>query len=420
MKFLSDRKERLRVIPAILIFFVSVIFLTSCTVMESNTPGSFSEAASQGIIMTMEDAQLREDIHELAAARLGMLGSSANFDVGLYFPIQSNMHFEHDTGQLALFVENGRVVQEGEELALLSFDNERIEIDRIQAEIRLQQFNQNTANDAARRRNEITNAQFYADHAHNERDLTRLLLNLSQLEQSYQRFRFETSNTRRQLTEELAELQSLTAGEHMLAPFSGTVRNAYPLKYDTFEGRRPQILTLIDEDVFFFTISVNQHRPELFQRSPAGILSYGDVVTIQSHSAVQRDGPPELSFEARVVTDPWAAGRRYNFTFWLVPVDMPGFIAQLHELDPYDWVQALHSIAARGPSAFQTSISFTIADYGVVIPTAAIGTRDRRFFVFVYENGNLTRRFIQPGAQFVTHTHVISGIDPGEMVVILP
>ena len=410
MRFLSDRK----IICTIIVFSIFIALLTSCA-NESNF--NITEAISQGLILPIDaqDAPAQETHHSLATAHIGQLTHTAQFSVNLHFPIQHDLHFESDTGNFTLFTEDGHHVSEGEKLAILTldgeqFDNERAEINRIQAEIRLQQFDQATASEANRRRTEIGNARFYAEHAISDAELTRLLINLAQLELRYDRFRFETANTRNELIRELDELRSAVTGEYLLATLDGTVRSIAVTQYGTFEGRQPRILSLVDEEIFFFTIQTRQ------QTIPAmsGILNYGDIVTIQSQSPAYRGSPPTLSFDARVVTDPWAAGTRNDPLFWLVPVDMEGLMEILYEIDPYDPIQVLRAFF------LETSITYIVADYGVLVPHNAIHTQDRLFFTFVYEQGDIIRRFVNPHIRGGAYSHIITGIDAGEQVVILP
>ena len=410
MRFLSDHK----IIYSIIVFSIFIVLLASCT-NESSPNSTITEAISQGLILPINigDVPAQETHHNLSAARVGQLTHTVPFGVNLYFPIQHNLRFESDTGKFILLTEDGNQVLEGEKLAFLTlddyrFDNERAEINRIQAEIRLQQFDQTTASEAIRQQTEIGNARFYVEHATNDTDLTRLLIHLSQLELRYDRFRFETANARNELVRELEELRNTVAGEHLLATFDGTVRGIHVNQYDIFEGRHPQILSLVDESIFFFTIRTRQQPP----LPMSGPLNYGDIVTIQSQGQAYRGGG--LLFDARVVSDPWGAGIRNEPMFLLVPVDMDGLMETLYELNPYDPIQALRAFT------FGTDITYMIADYGVLVPHNAIHTQERLSFVFVYEHGNIIRRFVNPHVRAGTYVHIVTGIDAGEQVVILP
>ena len=410
MRFLSDHK----IICTIIVFSIFIALLASCA---NESSFNITEAVSQGLILPIDiDAQnapVQETHHNLATAHIGQLTHTAQFSVNLHFPIQHDLHFESDTGKFTLFTEDGHHVSEGEKLAILTlddeqFDNERAEINRIQAEIRLQQFDQATTNEAGRRQTEIGNTRFYAEHASNDAELTRLLINLAQLELKYDRFRFETANTRNELVRELDELQSAVKGEYLLATFSGTVRSVAVNQYGTVEGRQPRILSLVDEETFFFTIQTRQQTPPPM----SGVLNYGDIITIQSQSP--SGSPPTLSFDARVVTDPWAAGIRTEPLFWLAPVDMEGLMESLYEIDPYDPIQVLRTLF------LEASVTYIVADYGILVPHNAIQTQDRLFFTFVYEQGDLIRRFVNPHIRAGAYSHIITGLDAGEQVVILP
>ena len=410
MRFLSDRKFYL---PAIFILFA---LFTACTA--GAPPTDVSEAVSQGLIMSIEAAEnvpVRAIRRDIATARSGQLTDNIVIPVSLYFPLQQDLYFRNTTGEFTLLVENGQRVAEGDNLANLRLDNDRLEVNRIQTEIRIQQHDQNTANEAARRRTEINSARFYAEYASNDADLTRMLLHVAQLELAYDRFRFNAANTRRTLIRELEEIQERLAGEYLLAPFGGTVRNVITtIPYEFFENRQPRILILIDEDNLLFSITLSEGRQRQIAQTPVGVFSHGRILTIQSHHADYRGRPPTLSFEARIVTDLWGAGYRGDFIFLLAPVDKDGLLEALSEIDPYDPVHAFRSFN------LQADVEFTVVDYGVLIPHQAVQTQDRLHFTFVYENGNQIRRFVNPGARAGNYIHIISGIDAGEQVVILP
>ena len=355
--------------------------------------------------------ETRDTRREIATAESGRLATNTIANVDLYFPVQQYLYFANNTGEFTLLTENGARVTAGENLANLWQTDDRLEISRIQAEIRIQQFNQNTAAGAASRQAEISDTRFYIEHVTNDADLERLLLHLAQLELGYDRFRFDRSIALGDLTRELEDLQTILAGEYLQAPFDGTVRNAITLEREIFDNWQPRILSVADESIFFFSIQLGSLREVTLHLSPVGILSYGSIVTIESHNTGES---PALSFDARVVTDLWGAGIRNDFTFLLKPIDIDGLMEALYELNPYDPIQALRDANLRA------DIEFTVTDYGVKIPHRALQTQDRLFFTFVYENGNLIRRFVNPGARAGNYVHIIAGIDAGEQVVILP
>jgi len=398
------------------VFILAAVFLIPACASENNQTYGLAEAVSLGIIMSedvVDTVQSRWSRQEIVTAYSGQLANSTNFNVGLYFPIRRNLYFRNDTGELTLLTEDGMQVQTGEKLANLWWGDERLEISRTQTEIRLRHFNQNTQDEAALRQSEINETRFYANHATNDADLNRLLLQLAQLELGYDRFRFDTNNTRNNLQNELNELQNMLAGEHILAPFDGTVRSLITTDRSNFiEARHPRILTLFDENVFYFSIQPEVRHWHLHQ-PPVGIVSYGSIVTIKSHHPDYPLGFSTLSFDARVVTDPWGAGVRGDFVFLLSPVDMDGLMKTLYELNPYDPIQALRHLN------LQANIDFTINDYGVILPRRAVHTQDRLFYVFVYEQGNLIRRFVNIGVFTGNYVHIVSGVEAGERVVIL-
>jgi hypothetical protein len=54
----------------------------------------------------------------------------------------------------------------------------------------------------------------------------------------------------------------------------------------------------------------------------------------------------------------------------------------------------------------------------VLVNSAAIRSEDEGRFVFLYENGILQKRFIETGVSHMNQTQVISGLVPGQRVVL--
>jgi multidrug efflux pump subunit AcrA (membrane-fusion protein) len=56
----------------------------------------------------------------------------------------------------------------------------------------------------------------------------------------------------------------------------------------------------------------------------------------------------------------------------------------------------------------------------VTVPLAAVHEEDRRTFVYIYDEGRLGKRYVQAGFTGGGYVQIISGLEAGVRVVILP
>jgi len=348
---------------------------------------------------------------EIITAFLGDIVSDFGVPVGIHYTTHRHLYFDNNSGIFTLNVENGQLVRADDVLAHLSMENEIMEVDRVEAEWRLNRFNRSVAND--QRWLDLENARNDLAIA-NDSNWRQQALRVAQLELRYERFRFDTENTRQDLQQALDDIDKILAGEYLRAPFDGMVLSVTRTPNNTTMEGRPRILTLVDENEFLFVINVDEHQFRTAAAAHARLIGYGDVLTVRSLALVEGGERPLLEFEARVVSDPWGAGQRDRLTYWLVPADREALIEKLYEIDPYAPMFALSALN------FSSRLHVTLVDNGVLLPIAAVYPEDRRNFVYVYEDGRLSKRYVSTGIRFGGYVHIVSGLEPGVQVVVLP
>ena len=394
----------------ILLVAIIVLSLSACAQQAPATnPDRIAQVEEQGILRIVEVMQEDEETvvptsaPQTVTAFVGSLTDSFSPQIWLFFFNMHVLSFERYYGNVTLTTPRGqRRVREGDKLANLEYDNERMGIDRADAQRQLDQLNRNSASEAQRLRAQLEDARYTLYNA-NEQDWVELALKHAQAELAYERFRLNTENTRTNLQQRLTDLDNTLAGEYITAPFDGFVMwvNFVGDRFFLRDQNWP-IMGFACEETFIFGISL---RPDQLY-----VLNYGSIITI---SATTTGRTHTIDFDAVVVTDPWTTGERDHFTFWLRPVDLDGFMEALYAIDPYDPLYTMRNMT------FNTEIRAYLADTGILLPNNAINSEDWRRFVWVYDNGNIVRRFIDIGHSIDGYTHVITGIEAGTEVVIM-
>ena len=390
-----------------------VLVLSSCTGQEGlGSSDSMASVVSQGILrpadaVVIDSTEMQN--FQIITAELGDLGMNVGVPVVLVYTTQRHLYFRNNSGIFSLEVQNGQMVSTDDVLAHLAMENEALEIDRAVAEWNLNRFNTNAANDT--RWLDVENARNELDLA-DDANWRQRALQLAQAELRYERFRFDTQNNRRTLEQALADIDEVLAGEYLRAPFDGMVIGATRSPNNAPMTGRPRILTLVDPDEFFFVINVdNQIRTP--HAAHTRLIGYGDILTVRTLATAPCGELPLIQFEARVVSDPWGAGQRDRLSYWLTPVDREAFIGKLYEIDPDNPMFALSNIN------FSSSLSVTLVDNGILLPTSAVYPQDRRNFVYLYEGGRFSKRYVVTGVRSGGYVHIISGLEPGAQVVVL-
>jgi len=416
------------------LLFFGLIFFAACGAIEPLP--SLEDAEAAGIIMSrayFDNAQ--PDDHEIVLVEQQDIKVDVSYTASVVFPIQQDLHFQALAGELSLYAEVGQRVQQGDLLARLTFDKDtRLELDIFTARQRLDQFNADFTTERSRRTAAIAAAResiaaLYNDDNdydyddendngnNNEYTRQQIYLEIRLMETDLERYIFNSSITRTELQHELDILEGLLGGEEIRAPFDGLI--IYCARPTAAIHWNPTIITIVDDDVLYFQITMNVGQP------PMGLYSnirHDDIITIATRTIHEVNGVerPLLEFDARVVTDSWAArGNRTQHTFWLVPADFQSFYDDVLLIET-DGLPGLHLLQ---DVALQAQVEVTLALNSPVLPVAAVRFEDRirdpQNYVFVYSNGILGRRFVETGAQAGGYVQIISGLDVGIQVVII-
>jgi len=382
---------------------------------------TFEDAVLAGVIIESELNQNQEQQpvdYTLTSPVIQELTERRGLQASLFFPVEKDLFFNHYEGEVEIFVEEGQLVSRGDLLATLRYDvDQRYYIEYEAALAHMQRLEQEFSRERTRRRNEISRAR-----GEQPREVVRLL------EIELERVDFINSLTIAGLEEEIAVLKKTLGTEDIIAPYDGMVFSVFEgssIEPDTTTHR---MMTIVDTDEFLFRIIINiTHSLEIHY----SIMGYGDIVTLRERTAsddvVDDDedslSPSRLEFDARVVTDSWAAGQRQQITYLLKPTDPDGLINRILQLDDGNPIITLRNLR------WSTSLEFVAAPKGITLPAATIHREhiydsrhqiiDEQHYVFIYTDGKVEKRSINIGRTVDGYAQILTGIDEDAKVVVL-
>ena len=388
MRFLCVRK----IIYCVFMMF----FLSACAngVPAVQIERELANLADAGVLLPINPYEVQTQNVLLYEVRLGNIERTFGIFANVVFPRQ-NLHFSRTNGDFSgLMVSPGQRVAAGDVIAALTFDTEALEIERASIVSQINNFEVEFRERDSSRQSELAALRLrleFADTGSREH----LVIQLALEELSREQFLFESNITRQNLQERLLDIDTRIAGDVIFAPFCGVIISVTHITPGTFINTWPVIATIIDDSNINFTIS-----------GGTDVIRFGDVFTIQALNW-------ELnSMDVRVVSDPLATGRREpNLQFTLVPVD-PHAMAEdmrIRNLQPHE----LENIR------FRADIQVYLAINSVLVNRRAVLPEDIRNFVFVYEDGRLMKRYVEVGVRFDSDIQILSGLYPGQKVVLV-
>jgi len=422
MLFMSDRKNIVKLLAFLLILALS---LGACTGIgaaeveyeEAPVSPAQGDSALDGILMSMEEAHysVAEGHFRVEPATVRDLSSLHNINVNIQLTNIRRLTFERTNGWVAIQVDQGDYVQEGDVLATLTHDiSDELRLSHVRAQNRLNQFDRRYAAEHARlnQNRETARENFYAASDAN-RD--RMALLLTQAELAYRRFLFDTEEDRAPLVEQLEAITEIIEGEQLLSPINGRVTNIAG-RHRFFVTEHPQVVTVLSEHDFVLAASI--HNAALGAVSPYmphnALIRFGQEFTVRTERQItDEDGTtrPALEFRAKAASDPWSVEIQPVLWFRLIPFDMQALLDDIAAIDlTIERVMRQERLIIEAP--------VDMAPGSLTIPTDALREGPAYYFIFLYENGRLIRRNVIPGIRRGDYVQILSGIEEGALVVV--
>ena len=386
---MSARRRRCLVLAVFLL-------LVSCRHSESlyELNDELHMLAQAGILSQINTEGPGELNYTLYEVRSGDMERSVILYASVVFPIWRHLYMDRAGGVFSgVYASSGQRVEEGQLLAEMSFDTQSREIDRLHLAGQIEMFEARYDEEINKRLMDIAEAEASLAMEYTEEGINRRVHGLNTLTLQYRRFLYSSERIREGLKNRLFELDDIIAGSKLYAPFDGFISYASPINSGTQIDDMPLIITLIDESVMRFSIN-----------APLDIVRYGDMFTLDAMEY-------PISFDVCVVSDPLASGRRdVNTMFILEPADRLGL---------YEALSALNiGISELANMRFVANLAVPLAYNSLIVHRRAVIAENNRDYVFVYENGNIMKRYISTGARNGEDVQVLSGLFHGQMVIL--
>ncbi|MCL2226350.1 MAG: hypothetical protein FWB97_01790 [Oscillospiraceae bacterium] len=415
-RYLLGRKNRP---PIFALAILALLFLNACGNHVHDADHGVAQAVHAGIIRGLPqygEAQLGDRAFQVTQATVRNLARDLSLGPRLIFPIGETVSILQTEGEMTFFVQSGDIVREGDVLGRHDFAVERRnELSYSVAREQLDRFNREFSRERRRRLDEIAQARTRLSAA-TETERQRLSLSLRQLEVDLELYTMRSETTRDELSAQVAEAASLLGSEELFAPFDGMVANVFYVGgMAGFFGRASIEIDIVDPSVFFFEVIV---RDIFFTTNHYNVLGHGDIIPMRAGLFPEDEGeegePTIIEFQARVVTESWAAGMRGPFTYWLSPVDEEGLLETLREIDDGHPLNTLRRMRlGAGVQVVDVPDSLTL-------PIGVVHSEGDARFVYIYNDGRLGKRFIHAVPLGDRYMHIITGLDAGTEVVINP
>jgi RND family efflux transporter MFP subunit len=375
--------------------FLALAFLFAASCASANPgwggEGSLAAAISEGLIHINEESAAVTE-YTLAEVTRGSITRYTDVSVRVVSASERNLHFAQNGGRLAeIHVNLHQQVKKGDVLAEIVFDNEALETERRQLALRISQFERQNEAEHTWRYHDLENrraAEYYPD------DWELHLLAIARAELDYEKFLYDSGITRLQFERQLADIDERLIGEQIIAPFDGMITFIASVAPGTLVHTWTRIFTIVDDSALQFAASASME-----------VLRYGDVLTLINREET-------LALPVRVVSDPSAVpGRESSYNFILMPADPADnhYLASLFEMT-----------IGNMRTALRVTPKVQHAGYVLKVPQAAVHPeRHRDHYVLVYENGVIGRRYVRTGISQNREVQILSGLDLGQMVVVL-
>jgi len=340
--------------------------------------------------------------------------SGRSFTATPVFPNGLGLFFDNDEddGEVAILVEENQLVSKGDVLAQLIYNvDARHNIDYEAAKAYLERLEQESEKERTRWQADIRKARRELASASGSAR-RQLSLNIRLLEIGQERSELISKTAQERQLKEISTLAESIGVDEIIAPFDGMVIDITKSKEPSTETR---ILSVVDPSVFFFQITIST---ATLPGNLYSTIGHRDVFSLRGfmgHINEDDDGlHPDLEFEVRVVTEPWATGQRSLTTFLLAPVDPDGLLTALQALD-----DGSPSITLRDMSFF-APLEFVVTPRSLTLPVEAIHRHRDREFVLVHINGSVERRYVSTGDRLDDYVQIVAGIEEDTKVVMSP
>jgi len=406
---------------------LSFLILAACSpVVQADGGDILTQLLNEGILASFEPRDLTASEFDLIQVERGNLEQTFLIPVTIHFPRWEEVRFEVETiGPTSAWIDMvsftygvfsgthlrvGDFVNEGDFIAELTYQTPAsLIIDRRELEFERSMFEADFANERSRRSAEIEDLRRSAEMTSgNERTL--LALRIERAELQFTQFLRDMNNRRTGFERREEDLLAPTAGERLYAPISGIVTNVTAHTEPGMYRDLPSVVNwmgLGNVQVSGRLIAeiLDLTQVEFHAEANLHALRFGDIITMT-------DLHDTLSFDVRVVSD-------------LMTQNISRSGTHSFRLEPVCFDEMLESLEAAGMDVLtlwsqnvflRVRPTISLAIDAPIVRSSAVTEENGQFFVMLYTDGELVRRYVDIGAAIGDFVQIISGLEPGQWV----
>jgi len=390
-----------------ILLLMAAVLLSACSAQSTYSfDESHEQAIADGMLLPIDTvADIVDENVYVHPVGITNTAFRREIPVRAEFHVRKYLRFQHmDRYFGEFYVEVGQLVAAGDVLASSQSPEPSIMSLALlrQARQDLGYFEAAFTREYYRRLSEIEDTRLSV-YTEPDGEWERYAIRLAMKELNLESFVADAARSRRYMREEIEEMESLIASEQLIAPFDGLVVFIANISSGDNFGEGQRIIGIVDTDSLVFTAS----RPITVPAYEWDVLiRYGDVFPF----SVSR----EEIFYVRAVNDPIAANR-YPL-YYLAPLNPEDIESLLHYFEGC-WMSLTSGVLHVHPTWNRIGEIIAVPELAVHSETHAV---TERHFVFVYEDGQISRRFVllAPYVSIVPERRlvVISGLTPEQRV----
>ncbi|MCL2527294.1 MAG: hypothetical protein FWE42_02655 [Defluviitaleaceae bacterium] len=383
----------------LLLFSILFLALTACT--QAHIQDDVASAIADRVIMPMGRAANWEPDFELVEVQRRNLERTDELLVQARFSVTQNLSFDGYGGVYSgAHIEEGERVPAGLLLGEQFFQEivtEPLKINRYRLALQLSVLDEDIRRENNAHSREVQEARnALASLDYHGREIANMRITRLQLQ--HQQFTLRSQDVRRNIQRQLDEIDSQLQGMRIYAPFDGLLTFVSSMSPEMEVPPGFLFFTIADERYVHFTVTAAQH-----------MVIPGTVHTIW-------DFENRFSFDARVISGqpssmpPPPGSGDILMDFTLVPQDITAFTEMLESLDI--------TIPDLLGMDLRITATQTLAHNILLLPGRAVRREDLAYYVMVYNDGRLAKRYITRGQMHQFYMEIIMGVEEGWKVAL--
>lgn len=308
----------------------------------------------------------------------------------LHFPITANITYEGPQGIFQDFmVRRGDYVEAGQVIATVMVEGS--DINQTNAQLTLQRTQEAYEKGCEDYELRLQSAYQTLSTLPNGYEQEMQLLQIRLLESQYAQYCYQQEYSIQQQKEALGDQIPSNTVLEITAPISGIVEDLISTRSETFVNDKQVLGSIASLETVLLAVP-----------NEAGSFRYGMDVTIATGSSKD-----PTYYDGRIIASDnvLPQAQRDQVAYVAIDIDLSAYpVSALQNI-----ASALKNITVRGESVR--------IENAILLPRDAVTMESGKYFVTLYEDGMLKKRYVLAGDSNTQYTLVMVGVEPGDQIV---